>query len=299
MQNLHFGSGLAMAALLTLTLTGCNTSGATEPAASGKASAGATSEMYSAKLHDSLPADIRDRGTVLMTADASRPPKAFHDETGALVGYVPDLSAALSDVLGVEFVFPELAKFDAILVGVDSGRFDSAAFDNTVERRAKYDFVDVMDTGFGIGVAKGNPKNLSIDNLCGASVASGKGDIMTTVILPETSGKCEAAGKQPITILTFDDASQATLSVHAGRADAFAQDAVTVGYMAQADADKYEALNGSINTHTWGFAFKKGSDIAPQVYEAMKILKENGTLTKILGKYGVEDLAIDEIQLYN
>ena len=90
-----------------------------------------------------LLARIQERGKLIIATEGNWSPWTYHDENDVLTGFDIEIGALIAKGLGVEPEYMETA-WDAILAGVDSGRFDIACngVDYTEERAQKYDFSD-------------------------------------------------------------------------------------------------------------------------------------------------------------
>lgn len=104
------------------------------------APADASGAVFDQALADLVPADIREAGVLTLATDPTDPPLEFYDEADELVGAEVDVGAALGIVLGLEVELVP-SKFDAIIPGVEAGRFDGAlsGFADRVERQELVD----------------------------------------------------------------------------------------------------------------------------------------------------------------
>lgn len=86
---------------------------------------------------------IKERGYIVIATEGGWSPWTYHDENDVLTGYDVELGKLIAEKLGVEARFEETA-WEAILAGVDSGRFDIACngVGYTEERAEKYYFSD-------------------------------------------------------------------------------------------------------------------------------------------------------------
>jgi polar amino acid transport system substrate-binding protein len=121
-----------------------------------------------------LPQTARDRGFVRVVTDASYAPMEYFAADGrTIIGFEPDLAAALGAVLGikVEMVVGEFATaLDEVNKGTYDGLFSSAT--DTADREEKADFVNYFSTGTSILVQRGNPRRIgTLTDLCGHPVA--------------------------------------------------------------------------------------------------------------------------------
>src|SRR3954451_23491534 len=135
---------------------------------------------YDAALHNALPATIRARGGVRVATDASyAPASAFAADGRTIVGFEPDLAAAVGHVLGVKVRFVN-TDFSEVLPAVAKHRIDLAmsAITDTADREEHVDFVNYFSAGTAIVVRRGNPAGITdLDGLCGHAVAIEKGTI--------------------------------------------------------------------------------------------------------------------------
>ena len=65
---------------------------------------------------------IQERGYIIIATEGVWSPWTYHDESGKLTGFDVEMGRLIAEKLGVEARFEETA-WEAILAGVDSGRF--------------------------------------------------------------------------------------------------------------------------------------------------------------------------------
>ena len=84
---------------------------------------------------------IKKNGYITIATEGDWAPWTYHDERDNLVGFDVELGKEIAAILGVEAKFEE-TQWDAILAGVDAGRFDIACngVGYTEERAQKYAF---------------------------------------------------------------------------------------------------------------------------------------------------------------
>ncbi len=211
-------AALAGAAVLTVVLgaAGC---GSTAPAAPVDGAAAVTVDE---DLHAALPQDVRDSGVLTVANDPTYPPaSSFGPDGRTIVGFEPDLGAALGALLGVEVRF-EPAPFATLLDDLAADRFDlvMSAVTDTAEREQQADFVNYFRAGSSIVVARGNPHGISdLAGLCGRSVAVEAGTVQVG-LLERAQASC-ALRIDVHEVPTNDDA---LLELRTGRADAVVAD---------------------------------------------------------------------------
>lgn len=86
---------------------------------------------------------IQKQGYITIATEGTWAPWTYHDESGELVGIDIELGKLIAAKLGVEARFEE-TQWDAILAGIDAGRFDIACngVGKTETRAEKYNFSD-------------------------------------------------------------------------------------------------------------------------------------------------------------
>ncbi|HET8600086.1 MAG TPA: ABC transporter substrate-binding protein [Segeticoccus sp.] len=317
MRRQHLAA-LALPGLLALGLTACTNASAADTANGSASAAGgsapssaaasqgtsggqgdltqpvATTEGAAAKL---VPADLKGSGTLRVAMDASYAPfEYFAKDNKTIIGFDADLSKAIGAKMGLKVVDVN-AGFDTILAGIGSGKFDlgMSAFSVTPERTKSVDFVTYLDGGTGIAVPAGNPKHLTMNpkHLCGLAIAGQKGSIQGLNYLPQFSKDCQKAGKQPIKVELYPSQNEANLAVSSGRADAVMADSISMAYQSKLSGGAMELAPGADYEPTpTGVAMPNGSKLAPAISKAMHELVADGTMKKIMNKWGIPSQAL-------
>ena len=225
----------------------------------------------------------------------------FLDATtdGALTGAQVEEVRLIGEVLGVPIVFDDI-KFDAVFAALESGKTDGAAMalGITAERLETVDFVSDYLGGTGLLVAAGNPDDISLETMCGHTVAALKGSIYTDVYLPDFSAKCVEDGEAAIDVSTFQTSADAVLALSSGRVEATMTDVGPAVYQAEQSDGTMEALDVNYDPSLWGIALQKGSALAPALQAALNSLIANGAYLENLEAFGVEAGAIEESEIY-
>lgn len=271
-----------VAALAVLATTACG--GDEDPGTSQ-----VPAQQRNQALHDMLPKEVQQAGTVKIGTEALYPPfESFAEDNKTIVGLDPDLANALAQVLGVKVEMTHTA-FDGLLTALDGGRFDlvMAAITDTKARQAKYDFVDYFSTGQAIVVKKGNPAGIKgISDLCGKNVAVLVSSTQEKLLAGFNTNECQA---NPIKVTALPNDKDALLQVQTGRAEAsFTQDAVgsynarTIG-----GGNQFEVANAEpIQPIPVGIVFDKSKTQLRDAFQAaLKEIIANGTYDQILAKH--------------
>lgn len=132
------------AALLAFTLTTAALTGCGGEASGTAADTTAAADTASIETSDGGELEkVKAAGKLVIGIEGTYPPFTYHNDDGLLAGLDVELGTALAEKLGVEVEFQE-AAWDSLLIGIDSGRFDTVinSVSITDERAEKYDFSD-------------------------------------------------------------------------------------------------------------------------------------------------------------
>lgn len=117
---------------------------------------------------------VKAQGKLVVATEGDWAPWTYHDETDTLVGLDVELARLIAQELGVQAEFQE-TDWDAILAGVESGRFDIACngVGYTDARAEKYRFTDpYIYTQMGLVVRSDNTDILTVNDLSGRTTAN-------------------------------------------------------------------------------------------------------------------------------
>ncbi|WP_310717620.1 transporter substrate-binding domain-containing protein [Streptomyces lydicus] len=153
------------------------------------------------------------------------------------------------------------------------------------------DFVTYVNDGQGFAAREDSPlrKVTSLRQLCGLTVATGAGTTFETT-LEENAHLCKEAGKQPYDVKTYAEQGALWISLQQGRSDVVMSTINGLRYAVRQQPG-LRFLN-EFKRLDVGFAFKKGTPLAPAVRAAVNRLKKDGTYDRILKKWGTGPSAI-------
>ncbi|MFD2618589.1 transporter substrate-binding domain-containing protein [Terrilactibacillus laevilacticus] len=228
---------------------------------------------------------IKDKGTMVVATEGTYAPYSYHDpETNKLIGYDVDVTRAVAKKLGVKVQFKETA-WDSQFAGLNSKRFDTMANEVGInpDREKKYDFSTPYGTSKSVIVTRtNNTKIKSLDDLKGVKVAQGL-----------TSNYGEMTRKAGAQIVGQDDFSKAIKLVQQKRVDATVNDQGAVLDYLKTTKSKDLKVAAVIESNAAKIAYpvRKGSGLDKHLSQALKELKEDGTLAKISKKYFNKDIS--------
>lgn len=296
---------LAVTTALALAISGCQTTpGDGGPSGAPGNTDGDVFEIYgmevpyNEELAANLPQDVVDKGVLVFTTDAAGPPRTMIDESGDIVGVIPDLVNAVGATLGVD-IDVQKNTFDAEVPGVESGRFDfTTGTGDFAHRRDAVDLIDYYKAGYLYLVQAGNPKGVTSDPLtqCGLRVGVLKGTTQEGLV-PELSDRCVAEGKEPIDLQTFSNVLL-PVPLEADRVDVVWENEST-GYMVSSDdPDKFEVAGDPIFAAYLAFGVKKDrTELRDTMQATLQYLLDERIYQGILDNWGVGELAIDYISI--
>jgi polar amino acid transport system substrate-binding protein len=283
--------GLVM--VVALVAAGCGDNGDSGGGTTGTTAAAPTvDEALAAKVPDAIKSD----GKVVIGTDASYAPNEFLDTDGkTVVGWDVDLFNAVAAKLGLKTQW-QSATFDAIIPGVQSGKYEMGISSFTIndERKKQVNMPSYFSAGTQWGTKKGNPSGIQPDNACGKKVAVQTNTVQDTEDLPKRDEACKSAGKPAITVDRYQRQDQATAAVVSGKDDAMLADSPVLAYAVKQTNGQLELLGDIYDAAPYGYVIKKDqTDYAQAVADAVKALIADGTYKTILEKWGVEAGAID------
>jgi polar amino acid transport system substrate-binding protein len=284
--------GIVGVAALAATLTACGEKTSTNQPGAGPTVSAAVDTSLASKVPDAIKAD----GVIKVGSDTSYPPAEFLQSDGkTATGFGVELFTAVAAKLGLKAAF-ETAPFDAIIPGVQSGKYEIGVSSFTInpERKKSSLMVSYFQVGTAWVVKKGNPAGTTQDNACGRKIA-----VQTATVqvddLKARSKKCTDGGKKPITMEQYQAQTDATAAVVSGKDDAMLAD-YPVGVYAVDQTKGQLELNGQMyDAAPYGFVLKSDQQaFAEAVRDAVKALVADGSYKTVLDKWKVTEGAITD-----
>lgn len=285
---------LASTATAALVLTGCTTN--TE----GPEDTGEPRQEVTVETDDEIaalvPADLRERGTIVIGTNTPYAPNEFKDESGEIVGFDIDVMDAVATVMGLEAEFRE-SDFEKIIPAIEGGTMDLGASSFTVndERLQTVDFVTYFEAGIQWASAAGN--EVDPDDACGLRVAVQRTTISDQEDVPARSEACVAAGKPEIIKVQFDTQDEASTAVALGKVDAMSADSPISAYAVKQSDGKMQLVGDVFDSAPYGWPVRKGSELSAALEAAANKLIESGAFEQIATNWGVENGLISQAEI--
>jgi polar amino acid transport system substrate-binding protein len=224
-------------------------------------------------------------------------PFAYNEEgSDKLIGSDVEISEAALACVGLKSEYVK-GVFTSLLPTVLNGQTDvmNANLFYNEERAQNVDFVVYMKAGSALVVPKGNEHNVkSMDDLCGLATSAVIGTFSQKA-LEEQSKKCVAEGKAAINIVVATETDAAVRGILNKRIDFLLDNAGAAVVRVKDDPDALEIAFTQARDAKVGFAAKNDNNEVLQAYlDGMKEIYQDGTVAKILTKYGIDEkLAIE------
>jgi polar amino acid transport system substrate-binding protein len=253
---------------------------------------------------------VAQKGKLLVCSDLPYPPFESYDANGAPVGLDIDMGTEIATRLGLQFQLVN-SVFDTIIAAAAGGKCDIIMSDMNITntRKKQISFVEYLQVGQSILVAKGNPKNISAPtDLCGQSVAAESGTTEVDYLQGTGDYKgaglaadCTKASKPQVTVVVTQKDSDALQQLQAGKVTAYFADTPVAGQYAAQSPDQFQLAGAPIQPMPVGIAIPCGvadctsaplTPLGQAVQTALKSMMADGTYAKILDKYGAKDSAV-------
>ena len=216
-----------------------------------------------------------------MATNAEFPPYEYK-EGDKVVGIDAEVAQAIADKLGMKLEIVD-TKFDAIIPGVQSGKYDMGMAGMTVtpEREQSVAFSDSYATGIQSIIVKQGSDIKSVDDLSEKTKIGVQLGTTGDIYAKDDFGD-EA-------VQEYDKGADAVQALIAGKIDCVIIDNEPAKSFVAAN-EGLEILKTSYAEEDYAICFKKdNTELQTKVNDALKELIADGTLQKIVNKYITAD----------
>jgi polar amino acid transport system substrate-binding protein len=253
----------------------------------------------------SLPAKIRDRGTLIVGAGfgAGNVPLGFlADDNKTPIGLEVDIAYLVAEALGLK---PDIqvTSWENLFIGLDSAKYD-AGFSNitvTEKRKQKYDFATYRKDDIAFEAKSGNPWRVtSGKDVAGKTIAVGSGTNQEKILVDWNEANVKA-GLPAATIKYFNNQSDTYLALNSGRIDAYLGPNPSIAYHVKTSGQtetigKFSgagpSLQGLIAATT-----KKDSGLVTAYQAAIDSIIADGSYAKVLARWNVSNEAVGKSEI--
>src|SRR3954468_14390520 len=246
-----------------------------------------------------LPADIKQAGTLRLTAQYTSAPMEYHDPaTNELVGLDVDLANELAKRLGVKIVWSE-TPFAELIPSLQTRRADFiiSGISDRASRRETADFVDYLATGPQFFVMADNAAKDATD-LCGKKVGTTRSTSFPVEIEKWSKQNCEPAGKPAIQYVPGENSIDVRNQLKQGRIDAAVQGSETLPYAQSQEPGKYRVMGEPFAKGYQGIMFRKDDAALREVVtEKLIAMIADGSYKAVLDKWSLGGNAVAQPML--
>ena len=219
-------------------------------------------------------ADIKKAGKLVVATSPDFPP--FENlEGGKVVGIEVEIMEEICKKLGVELKIEQI-NFDAVLTGVQSGKYDCgmSGISVTPKREKNTLFTTPYCLAAQCIVVKADSAIASKADLTGKKISVQTG---TTA--------AEFCSGEGYTLSQFEANQDAKLALTQGKVDAWVVDDLTAAELCKDDAT-VKILDEAMTTEPYAFAFAFGSeDLVAEINKTLEAMIADGSIAALFEKY--------------
>lgn len=254
------------------------------------------SDLVDPALQALLPADVLEKGEIVVGTDPSYPPCDFLNDAGEIDGYNNALLQAMAPRLGVKITMEGIA-FDGLLPGVESGRFDAAmeCITDNAERQEIVQFVDYSYSTKGI-IKLADSKAEITENpltMCGlhAGVQTGTEFVTDVELFNEN---CAQAGEPAIETTNFPTTADQNTALQSGQIDFAVTSFATGAWQSKETDGLFDILPSPLLSKTYvGIVVGLDNDpLAAALQGALESIMADGTYEKVMAEWQLEALML-------
>lgn len=234
---------------------------------------------------------------VIGTSVGTAPYEFYEAGSNDISGYEPDLLAEAAKRLGVEMEWAP-SEFGAMFSALNAERTDFIA-NGLIDRKSRqkeFDMVDYIKDASGfLGVEGSTAQLKTMRDVCGRTLGVPAGTTWEDYF-DKQSKECVSEGDPKIEIVLVKDPTAATLAVRTGRVEFAVNQQPLLAYAAQ----QTEGLEVGSLTYLEGvvaLAFPQESELIEPMQKVLDEMMADGTYRKILEKWGMDDLAMNQTAL--
>jgi ABC-type amino acid transport substrate-binding protein/predicted Ser/Thr protein kinase len=246
-----------------------------------------------ASIAETVPADIKATGRLVVGFNVPYAPNEFRDAYGQLVGFDVDLMNAVARTMGLVPDYRETA-FESVIPSVRSGDFNvgMSSVTDTKEREGIVDFVTYFQAGTLWAQRPG--RAIHPNDACGLRIGVTYASVQETVEVPAKSNACVEQGKSAIDKVVFTRQDDLTAALIAGDVDAMSADSPATGFAIKTSGGALMPAGEVFDSAPYGWPVTKGSGLAESLRQALEHLMQTGEYRTIATLWGVEKGMIDK-----
>jgi len=239
--------------------------------------------------------------TLTLATDANYPPCQFFEEgSDVMIGYEVDLWDAIAAKLGVTLEV-ENTQFASLIPGVQSGRYDIAmeCISDNAEREQEVSFVNyIFDKTDVVTIESYDGPITEGDDLslCGETMGAQTGFDTIDKVNDILNPACAEAGLDPVVIQEYPNAADTYNALNSGRVDFMILGTSAAAYLNQTAPTpiNYASIESFPQKYLGMVIAKDNTELQDALLAGLEAVIADGTYLKILEKWGMESLALEE-----
>ncbi len=219
--------------------------------------------------------------------DAEFPPYGYMDESGEYTGFDLEVAQAVCDLEGWTLVKQPI-DWDAKDMELSSGAIDCIWNGFTMNgREDDYTWSTPYIDNSQVYVVAEDSGIASPADLAGKVVGVQKDSSALHALESEDNAALLSSFAE---LTQYADYNTAFMDLEAGGIDCVAMDIGVAAYQIESRGDGYVMLDEQLASEQYAIGFLKGNEeLRDKVQEDLYKLYDNGTITELAGKYGLED----------
>lgn len=249
-----------------------------------------------------LPKEIAQARTIKVGSSLAVPPLYFPGPDGKPDGLLIDLISEAANHLGVTVEWSQVTT-GSQPVALSSKKIDMSGsqFDATPDVLKNGNVVTTYNTSTGLLVPADNPKKIAaMTDLCGLTLAVGRGAVTDLAASQTVTKRCTDAGKPAPDVKMFDGAGESQSALRSGRVAGYFVATTVSAYAARTAPQFFTSVleGGFENVHQGGVLFAKDDvALATAIQAALNAMIKDGSYAKIMEKWQFPQLGITESTL--
>ena len=234
-------------------------------------------------------ADLKARGVFVLGLDDSFPPLGFRNDDNEIVGYDIDLAKEVASRLGVAFKAQPI-DWDAKEMELETGKIDCIwnGFTITEDRKAALSFTEPYLNNAQVVVVRKESGILSLADMAGKKIGIQRGSSAQEAVEGNPTFSSSLSE-----IVMFRDNITALNDLDIGGVDGVVMDSVVANYSIAQTKKPFVVVSESLSNEAYGIGFRKTEPkLRDEVYNILKEMKEDGTVTAISTKWFGKDISV-------
>ncbi len=234
-------------------------------------------------------AELKGRGVFVIGLDDSFPPLGYRDDNNEIVGYDIDLAKEVASRLGVAFKAQPI-DWDAKEMELETGKIDCIwnGFTITEDRKSALSFTEAYLNNAQVVVVRNDSGISSLADMAGRKIGIQRGSSAQEAVEGNLTFAASLAE-----VVMFRDNITALNDLDIGGVDGVVMDSVVANYSIAQTKKPFTVLGEALSNEAYGIGFRKTEPkLRDEVYNILKEMKADGTVTAISTKWFGKDISV-------